>query len=58
VTWLPGFVHLCSGVLALAGKVVCPSAESCYEEIKIGVMFVPERIPNISALTNWEKQGS
>jgi hypothetical protein len=58
VTWLPGFVHLCTRVLTLAGKMLCPYAESCYEEIKIGVVFVPESIPNISGLTNWEKQGS
>ena len=51
VTWLPGFVHLCTRVFALAGKVLCPYAESCYEEIKIGVVFVPESIPNICGLS-------
>jgi hypothetical protein len=58
VIWLPGFAHLCTGVFALAGKVLCAYAESCCEEIKTGVVFVPESIPNISGLTNWEKQGS
>jgi len=54
----PRFCSPCTRVLALAGKVFCPYAESCYEEIKIGVVFVPESISNISGLTNWEKQGS
>lgn len=44
VTWLPKFVHLCTRVFALAGKVLCPYAESCYEEIKIGFVFVPESV--------------